>query len=203
MGIFTKAKRSLLGIFFVLFFINSCATVPELRVEYRVPTQSEAFKGKEIVLIFEDIRENREILGPGAKEEFQGFTGNFTLSIAYGKDKGFRIGSYDLQALFMEIFKKRFESLGISVVPENETAREKVVIALKEFSLDLDKRKWIAKMDYEARLFKDDRMVKKQMMNGQTDHVKILGRTQAHKVIGEIFTELINKMDIVNLFQEA
>lgn len=198
-----KTTRFLLGIIFILFFMGSCATVPELRVEYRVPTQVDTFKGKEVALAFEDVRTNKEILGPGAMEDFQGFTGNFALSLAYGNEKGFRIGLFDLPSLYMEIFKKRFESLGIIIVPEGKTAREKVVIVLKEFSLDLDKRKWIAKMDYEARLFRDNSMVKKQMISGQTDNVKIVGRAQADKVMGEIFTELINKIDVVNLFQDV
>ena len=201
MGEYKKTMGSLSGIFFALLFIVSCATVPELRVEYRVPSQADTFKGKEIGLRFEDIRADKEILGPGAKDDFKGFTGNIALSLAYGRDKGFRIGLYDLQSLFMEIFKKRFETFGIIVIPEGKATQDKVVIALKELTLDLDKRKWVAKMGYEARLFRDDRMVKKQIISGQTDHVKIIGRAQADKVMGDIFTDLINKMDPVKLFE--
>jgi uncharacterized lipoprotein YajG len=196
-----KLVGSILGVLFILSMVASCATIPELRVEYRVPNQKDTFKGKEVSLAFEDIRENKEILGPGARNDFKGFTGNITLSLAYGTEKGFRMGLYDLQSLFMEVFKKRFEVEGIKVVSEGNIAQEKIIIVLKELTLDLDNRKWIAKMSYEARLMRDNRMVVKQTISGQTDHAKIIGRVQADKVMGELFTDLINRMDPVKLLQ--
>ena len=208
MGELRKAIKTPFGIFFILLWASmlwtiSCATVPELRVEYRVPEASSILEGREISLAFEDIRTNKEILGPGAKKDFKGFAGNIALSIAHGDEKGFRVGLYDIQSLFLELFRKRCETLGIKIVPKGKIIQNHIVIALKELSLDLDNRKWIAKMSYEARLMNDDRMVKKQMISGQTDHVKIVGRAQADKVMGDIFTDLINKLDITKLLQET
>ena len=187
--------------FFVLICISACATVPELRVEYRIPSKVNTFKGEAVFLSFEDMRDDKEILGNGAKKDFEGFSGHIALSLAHGTDKGFRVGLYELEPLFLEIFKLRMESLGMNIVSERKSAASEVVIALKALSLDLKKRKWVAKMNYEARLVKNNQVLNKLMINGQSDRAKIVGRAQADKVMGDLFTDLVNTLDVVKLFQ--
>ena len=168
MRTYQQKTVSMISMLFILMFISACATVPELRVEYRIPSKVNTFQGKAVFLSFEDMRTNKEILGKGAKKDFEGFTGHIALSLARGTDKGFRVGLYDLESLFLEIFKLRMESLGINIVSDRKSAESEVVIALKGLSLDLKKRKWVAKMNYEARLVKDNRVLNKLIINGLT-----------------------------------
>jgi hypothetical protein len=196
-----KYTIGMLGVLFIVSLIASCATVPELRVEYRVPEKSDVLKGKKIFLDFEDARANKEILREGAKTEFEGFSGTIALSLAYGAEKGFRVGLYDVRALFLEIFNKRLANLGMTVVVKQQSDQAHMVIVLKEFTLDLENRKWIARMSYEARSLRDNQVLRKETISGQVDQMKIMGRTQAYKVMGEILTDLVNRLDVVKLLQ--
>lgn len=196
-----KYAMGMLGALFIVFLIASCATVPELRVEYRVPAKTDVLKGEEIFLDFKDARTNKEILREGAKTEFKGFSGNIALSLAYGEEKGFRTGLYDLRSLFLEIFNKRLTNLGMKVIPKRQSDQAHMVIVLKEFTLDLEKRKWIARMSYEARSLRDNKVLRKETISGQADQMKIMGRAQADKVMGEILTDLVNRLDVVKLLQ--
>ncbi len=196
-----KPTMGMLGVLFIVSLIASCATVPELRVEYRIPEKSDVLKGKELFLDFEDARTNKEILKEGAKPEFKGFSGNITLSLAYGAEKGFRAGLYDLRALFLEVFHKRLNNLGMTVIPKRQSDQAHMVIVLKEFTLDFENRKWIARMSYEARSLRDNKVLRKETISGEADQMKIMGRVQADKVMGEIVTDLVNRLDVVTLLQ--
>jgi len=117
--------------------LASCASIPELNVSYRLPPGSDELKGKKIFLAIEDKRATREILGEGAKKEFQGFSGNISFSLARNTNKGFKLGLYDLKSLFREAFKRRFENMGLTVVSKREESHVELVIAVNEFVLDL------------------------------------------------------------------
>ena len=203
MKITTQALRCLIGTLFLLTAMLSCATVPELKVNYRLPPESGELKGKRVFLGFEDIRTAKDILGRGAQKEFKNFPGNVSFSLARGKEKGFKMGAYDIPSLFMEVFKRRLEILGVEVVPEKKSGQIEVVIVLEDFLLDLIGRKWVATIGYEARLVKDENVLAKQMISGQAERLKLLGRGQADIVIGDIFTDLVNRLDVSKLFQQA
>ena len=203
MKITNKAVRCFMGIFFVLPVMLSCAGVPELKVNYRLPPKSDELKGKRVFLGFEDTRTTKDILGRGAQKEFIGFSGNVSFSLARDKEKGFRMGSYDIPSLFMETFKRRLKILGIEVLPEKKGGQTGVVIVLEDFLLDLIGRKWVATMGYEARLVKDEKVLAKQMISGQAERLRLMGRGQADVVMGDIFTDLVNRLDLGKLFQQA
>ena len=155
------------------------------------------------MLLFEDHRAAGELLGKGAQKEFKNFSGNISFSLARGKESGFKMGIYDLPSLFTEAFKRRLKNLGIEVVSEREEGKNTIIIDLKEFLLDLKNRKWVVSMEYEAKLETDGKVLAKQMISGQAERVKLIGRKQADVVLGEIFTELVNKLDVGRLFQQA
>ena len=181
----------------------SCATVPELRLNYRLPLESDTLSGKKMSLMFEDNRAEEHILGERAKWEFENFSGNISFSISRGSEPGFKIGVYDLPSLFMEAFKRRMENSGVQVVSGRKRGEIQLVIELKEFLLDLINRKWIVKIGYEAKLARDGEVLASQMISGQAERLKLVGRGQAHTVLGEIFTDLVNKVDLSKLFRQA
>ena len=81
-------------ILLLLTAMISCATIPHLNVEYRLPPKSDELKGKKVSLVFEDRRAVKDILGKGAQKDFKNFSGNISYSLARGKEKGFKIGLY-------------------------------------------------------------------------------------------------------------
>jgi len=203
MKIINQAWRDYMGILLVMTVMTSCATIPHLNVEYRVPPKSEELKGKKVSLVFEDRRAIKDILGKGAEKDFENFSGNISYSLARGEDKGFKIGLFTIPSLFMEVFKLRLENLGVEVVQEREKGENEIVIVLKDFILDLIDRKWVVTMGYEARLVRDEKIFAKQMISGQAERLKLVGRGQTDVVMGEIFTDMVNRLNVNRLFQQA
>lgn len=198
-----QAWKHYMVILLLLTAMISCATIPHLKVEYRLPPQSDDLKGKKVSLGFEDRRAVKDIFGKGAQKDFKNFSGNISYSLARGKEKGFKIGLYTIPSLFMEVFKLRLENLGIEVVSEGEKDETAIVIVLKDLILDLINRKWVVTMDYEARLVRDQKILARQMISGQAERLKLVGRGQADVVMGEIFTDMVNRMNVARLFQQA
>jgi hypothetical protein len=74
---------------------------------------------------------------------------------------------------------------------------------LKEFKLDFGDRKWAAVVAYDALLLKDGAMLAQQAVNGSAERVKVIGKTDAEKVLGELLSDAINQMDLTGLFKQA
>lgn len=195
--------RYCMGVFIILVVLASCATIPELTVNYGLPPKADELKGKKIFLSLVDNRAVKDILGEGARKEFKNFSGNISLSLARGKDEGFKVGLYDLSSLFIEVFKLRLQNLGAEVVPERKKGDVEVAIVLKEFLLDLIDRKWTVTVRYETRLVKNKKVLAKQTISSQGERVKLVGRRQADTVLSEIFTEMINKLDAKRFLEQA
>lgn len=191
------------GILLLMTAMISCATIPHLNVEYRLPPQSYELKGKKVFLVFVDRRAVKDMFGKGAQEDFKNFSGNISFSLARGKEKGFKIGLYKIPSLFMEVFKLKLENLGMEVVSEEEKGETAILIVLEELILDLIDRKWVVTMEYEARLVKDQKILARQMISGQGERLKLLGRSQADVVVGEIFTDMVNRLNVARLFQQG
>ena len=188
---------------FVLFAgMTACATIPELKVNYQLPPRSDQFKGKKVFLAFDDARTSKKLFGPGAQEEFQGFTGNISFSVARYNEPGFKIGAFDLPGLFQQGFKRRLENLGMEVLSEPAPGVSELLIVLNEFELDLVSRKWVARMNYEARLIKEGKVLATQTISGQAERLKLLGRGGADTAVGEIFTDMVNRLDVARLFEQ-
>lgn len=183
--------------------INSCATIPHLNIDYRLPEKTDFLQGSRVFLSFVDQRPVRDIIGEGAREDFEHFAGNITLSLARGDEQGFRMGIYEVPALFEVVFKKRLEALGVEVVKKRQDAEAELAIVLNAFLLDLTGRKWTAAMDYEARLNNPDGTQAKQTVSGKAERQKLVGRKQADKMMGEFFTDMINRLDVPRLFKQA
>ena len=197
------ARKRFIGMLFVLMAVASCTTIPELKVTYQLPVRSEALKGKKVFVGFEDARKSKDLIGRGAQEQYKNFSGNITLFFTRGDEVGFKIGVYHVPALFNEVFKERLEHLGAEVVSEREESEVEMMIVLKELLLDLAGRDWVVKMDYEAKLMKKGEFLASQTISGQAERLKVLGRRDADKVMGEIFSDVVNRLDVPRLFQQA
>jgi len=187
----------------VSLLMVSCASIPELQVLYKLPPPSKQLKGRLVVLTVDDERASKTVLGKGAKEEFKGFSGNISLSVADYNDKELKVGIFNAPDLMREAFKRKLENLGVGVLPEKTLGKLELVIVLKEFSLDVVGREWVAKMSYEARLTTPKGAVATQFVNGQAERYKLFGRDSADTLMGEIFTDMVNALDLARLFKQA
>jgi len=198
-----KAMRLFIGMFFILTAVTFCTTIPELKVTYRLPMRSDELRGKKVFIGFEDARKSKDLIGKGAQEQYKNFSGNITLYFSRGEEEGFRIGVYHIPALFKEVFKERLEYMGVEVVSEKKESEIEMVVVLKKLLLDLVERDWVVTMDYETKLMKDGEFLGGQTISGQAQRLKLLGRRDADKVMGEIFTDVVNRLDVPRLFQQA
>jgi uncharacterized lipoprotein YajG len=182
--------------------VGACASKSYIDVKYRLPIASDDLKGKRVFLECRDVRSDKTIFGPNAQTEFKNFTGLFSLSVDQGK-KPFVAGAFDLTSLFKEAFKRKFENSGLDVVTQQEKTIPVLEIVIKEFRLDLVDRKWVAAIKYEARLLKGDLLLVTKTISGDAERSKIIGQGDAEKVLGEIFTEIVNQLDVHKLFEQT
>ena len=187
----------------VSLLMVSCASIPELQILYKLPPPSKQLKGRLVALTVDDERASKTVLGKGAEEEFKGFSGNISLSIADYNDKEFKVGIFRVPDLMREAFKRKLENLGVEVLSEKTLGKLELVIALKDFSLDLEGREWVAKMSYEARLTTAKGAVATQFVNGRAERYQLFGRDSADTLMGEIFTDMVNALDLSRLFKQA
>ncbi len=192
-----------LVLLFVVGFMASCASIPELQIDYRLPPRSDPLRDKKVILKIVDTRKNKEILSPGARKKLEGFSGNFSLSVAGYKGKGVTIGIFQVTDMMREVLKRRLEGLGLTVLFNRSQGVPQLLFVLKEFSLDLEGERWVAKIKYEAKLLRDGGFMAIQELNGQAERFELVGREEADVVVGEILTDLVNRLDVARLFQNV
>jgi len=183
--------------------VFACATKSYININYRLPLLSHDLKGKKIFLEIKDIRSVKTIFGEKAKTKFKNFTGLFLFSLSEGKKKNLVIGAFDLPSLFKTAFSRRIENMKIAILTESEITEPVIEIDLQKFFLDLADQKWVAEISYEARLIKDNKLLATETISGNAERFKILSQSDAEKVLGEIFTDVVNKLDFRKLFQKA
>ena len=203
MKVINEVMRYLTGALLPFAIMVSCATISELRVNYQLPPGSEELRGLKVFLRFEEARTVKDILSEKARKEFQHFSENISFSMARDQEESFMVGIYDVPSLFKEVFKIRLESLGAEIVMGREKGDNEMVIVLRDLILDLPGKNWHVIVDFEVRLIKNERVLAKQMISGQGERLKLLGHKQAGIVMGEIFTDTVNRVDIKRLFKQA
>ena len=190
----------LLYIWVIVAVVGACASKSYIDVNYRLPVASDDLKGKRVFLECRDIRSDKTIFGQNAKDDFKHFTGLFSLSVNQG-EKPFVVGAFDLPSLFKEAFKRRLESSGVDVITQKENTIPALEIVIQEFRLDLVDRKWVAAIKYDARLSKGDLLLVTKTISGDAERVKVIGLGDAEKVLGEIFTEIVNRFNLGKLLE--
>ena len=198
-----QAIAKSLPVILVCAFITSCASIPQLKVRYQLPPKSERLKGRKVVLMVKDARPKAVIVGNGAKEDFENFPGTISLSIARQNEPGLSIGLYDPPDLLKEGLRRKLENEGMELVSGQTLGEPELLIVLNEFLLDLVDRTWMVKMAYEAKLLKAGKVLVTRTVSGQAERFKLIGRDEADRAVGEIFTDMINRLDVLGLFQSA
>ena len=208
MKMINQGKRVGLGALLTVMMLGSCASVPILEINYRIPPDSNSLAGREVTFRVEDARADKNMIGPGAQKDLDQWAGGFYLSLARGTTRGFRKGFYDLQQVLEEGFRARLEALGVKVVEPSGREHPELVVALNGFLLDLTtvsvvEKKWVVTLEYEASLKNADGSMAKQTISGRQEKTKLIGLKQANEMLGDFFTDAINRLDLERLFEQA
>ena len=131
------------------------------------------------------------------------FRGTFSLVVLRKDGSGNLRGAFDLVSLFSEVFRQRLKNEGIQTTTVADSALPELKIEITEFQLDLAGRKWIVKMNYKASLFNNGILLSNESVSGQAERLKVMGKKGAEKIIGELLTDVVNKLNLIGLFQKA
>ena len=194
-----------IGLLFILLsaIVVSCTSIPELKIHYKLPPPLYQLEGKKVALAIEDARGTKEFLGREARKQFQIFSENFSFRVSFHEEPGVNIGIYQVSAMMREGFRRRLENEGLKPLFKVSPVEPRLLIVLKEFSLDLSGRNWVAKMSYEAKLIKNGKVLSNQRVSGEAERFGLAVRATAETVTGEVFTDTVNRLDVLGLFKRA
>lgn len=176
-----------------------CASISDIKINYQLPIENPQLEGKRVVLTISDIRTDREILTPIAKKELKNFSGGLSLSVSQPNQTGYVVGIFEMKRILSEVFKRRLENEGLEVRQDSKY-RYELEITLIEFLIDIVDRKWVVKMAYEARLNVDGKTAVTHKIGGEAERLSLAGTGSLDAVLSEIFTDLVNRLDLVSFF---
>ena len=185
------------------FFASACSPKPFLKVQYQLPSQSNALDVKKIILAVSDMRAKKALLTENARVSLKNFNGTFSLVVLSEDGSGNLVGAYDLVSLLTEVFQQRLKNEGIQTTAVADSALPELKIEIREFQLDYSKRKWITRMNYQASLLNSGRLLSKESVSGEAERLKVLGKSDAEKILSELLTDTVNKLNLARLFQQA
>ena len=178
-----------------------CASKNFLVVNYKLPVEPEIPGETSVSLVFKDYREDQAILSKNARTALKNFSGNFTLIVSQENKNDRLAGAFSLHSLIRQIFKNRLENAGIRVASEGESRETVVEIILKVFKLDLVERKWVINMTYQANLVRQNRFAAGETITGSAERLRVVGSKDAELVIGELITDVVNRLNLGELFK--
>ncbi len=183
--------------------VSACASKPFLKVQYQLPSSSTVLTGERISLAVSDRRIDNSFLSRNARKSIKNFNDTYSLVVLREDGGGNLIGAYDLDSLLREIFRQRLTNEGLQVIAIADSAGAKLEIELKELKLDIVDRKWVLRMSYQAVLSKKSGLVAKESVNGSAERLKVMGKSDAEKILGELVSDMVNKLDVAKLLQQA
>jgi hypothetical protein len=198
-------KRSIVLIpaLVLAFFAGACTSKPFIKVQYQLPSPSSTLKGRQLNLAVSDMRSKQTLVTENARKSLKDFKGTFSLTVLRKDGSGNLIGAYDLVSLVTEVFRQRLKNDGIQATAVADSALPELKIEISEFQLDLADRKWIVSMNYSASLIDNGILLSKESVSGQAERLKVVGKKGAEKILSELLTDVVNKLNLVGLFQQA
>ena len=181
----------------------SCAKKSYIDVDYRMPSAADTLTGRTVFVETLDLRSDTEIFNKRAKEKFEHFTGLFALIMETPDHQQKVLGAYELPMLFDAALKQRLKKMGVGITGESSPGVAQFQIRINQFKINLVGQKWMADVSYETSLTQDTQLVAREVVTGSAERLKVMGSGGAEKVIGEIFTDMINRLNIERLFQQA
>ena len=183
-------------------FLSACAPRPALRIDYTLPKDRKLLNGMAVALDFMDVRADTEILGNGVRKELKNFSGQVSVSVDPAAAPEL-ISMVDMERLITLPLSLRLKQMGAHLVDSKEAADSVIQVGLKEFKLIFEEEIWKVNMTYYARLIVDQKEVAKETIQGSGERVKIMGSYDADSVFSDIYTDVMNKLNIESLYQRG
>jgi uncharacterized lipoprotein YajG len=199
----TNACLTLPILVVVLMGCLACAKKSYIDVDYRLPPAADTLAGRTVFVETRDLRSDTQIFNRRAKADFEDFTGLFSLSVDTPGEQQTVVGAYNLPKLFETALKRRLQRLGIKIAAERSADIPVFQIKIDRFRINLIGQKWQADIGYEASLTRDSQLIARETVTGSAERLKLIGSGGAEKVISGIFSEIINRLNIERLFQQA
>jgi hypothetical protein len=187
----------------VLFIIGGCTGRAYLIVDYTVTPRSQYLKGQSVVLQVEDLRKSKAVMEPRALRAFPDFRNRYGLAWIMPNRQRILAGEHNLSELFKQTFKKRLERLGANVVQDMDPSIPVFKVSMNTVRIKLIGVKWYATVSCTAGLVVNERRVSGETVTGNAERVRVIGRKGADIVMSNIFTDVVNRIDVVKLFQQA
>lgn len=187
----------------VLALAAACASSNVLNVRYQLPPQAGIPTARTVTIAIADERKTEAFLTPSARNELAGFTGVYALTVTPPGGRDQLKGAYTLDSLFRELLRHRLENAGVTVAAAGAAADAEIKFSLTEFQLDFGDRKWTSAVAYRALLTKNEAMLSQQSVNGSAERIFMTGKRDADRVVGELLSDAINKLDVALLFRQA
>ena len=108
-----------------------------------------------------------------------------------------------MPGLFKEAFSRRLQHEGWGLASGRTEANRHLSLSLRYFLLDLADGMWVVKVEFEAAAIQNGKVLATQIINGEAERYRLMGRQQASEVAGELFTDVVNKLDLGMLFEKA
>ena len=185
------------------FFAGACGSKPFLKVQYQLPAPSSTLEGRQVSLTVSDMRSKETLVTETARKSLRDFKGTFSLVVLREDGSGNLRGAYDLVSLFGEVFQQRLKNEGIQATTVADSTLPELKIEITEFQIDYSDRKWIVGMNYKASLLDNGILLSKESVSGQAERLKVMGKKGAEKILSELLTDVVNKLNLVGLFQQA
>ena len=184
-------------------FMGACTPKPFLKVQYQLPSPSSTLEGEKVALAVSDMRAEKAFLTENARKSLKDFNGTFSLVVVRENGSGNLTGVYDLVPLLTEVFQQRLKNEGIQVAEVADSAIPELEIEIMKFQLDLASRKWVVSMDYRASLLDKGTPLSKESVSGEAERLKVSGKSDAEKVLTGLLSDMVNKLNLERLFQQA
>ena len=185
------------------FFAGACTPKPFLKVQYQLPSPSSTLEGEKAAITVTDMRGKNTFLTENAKKSLKNFNETFSLVVLAEDGSGNLTGVYDIVPLFTEVFQQRLKNEGIQVAAVADDAIPELKIEITEFQLDLVGRKWVVSINYRASLLDSGDLLSMESVSGEAERLKVTGKSDAEKILAELLTDMVNKLNLVRLFQQA
>lgn len=187
----------------LLVIMVGCGGRSYLNVAYQLP---EAYKGlpdQPVYLEVRDQRTQQDIFTPAAKAAFRHFTGLFSLEVVGANGSSQMAGAYDLTGLFEEALRERLKRQGVTVLDAPRSEANRLAVSVDTFAIDLQNHKWLADVGYAVALHKPSGTIIKEKIRGNAERIKLVGKGDIEKVIGEIFSDTVNRLDLKRLLDSS
>jgi hypothetical protein len=198
-----RVRFSFIGAIGILVLLVSCAARAYLMVDYQVPMATQQLTGQTVRLIVKDMRTIKTVMSPGAAQLFSDFRDRYSLTWITPENQRILAGEYPLTDLFYNVFAKRLQQLGAAVTDDVTSDAARFTVTITKFNVNLLGVKWYASLTCEASLTPDGQLEAKETVTGSAERARIVGRKGADTVLSDIFSDVLNRIDIVNLFQKT